>query len=167
MNWFRTGIAATGFALVLSAGLVVWAAEGKNPNVALRKAPAAVQAAARNALGGKKLEEFNKESIGGKIIYEVGFKVADVDHAYVISEKGELLREEADAEVSKLPAAVADAVKKAEPGGKINEAALATAGDEHFYVVDVKVGKDTHALKVAADGKLISDDVEKPAPDSD
>lgn len=147
-------------AVALAVGSTALAAE-KSPAAGLAKAPEAVQTAAKKALGDKKLEEFDKESVGGKIVYEVGFKVGEVDHAYIISESGEVLQEEADVEVAKLPAAVTEAVKKAEPGGKIDEAATATAGKKHFYEIDVKVGKETHAIKVKADGTIIADEIEK------
>ena len=140
-------------------------AEEKDPAEALAKAPKAVQEAARKALGDKKLEELDKENVGGKVLYEVGFKVGNVDHAYIINEAGEVIQEEADVEVSKLPEAVTAAVKKAEPEGKIDEAAEATAGEKKFYVVDVKVGKVTHAIQVKADGTVIADDIEKAASD--
>jgi hypothetical protein len=55
---------------------------------------------------------------------------------------------------------VAATVKKAHPDGKIDECAIATAGDKRFYVVDVKVGKDIHALDIALDGKLMADEIE-------
>jgi len=105
--------------------------------------------------------------VGGNIIYEIGFKVGSVDHAYIISETGELLQEEADVAVEKLPAAVAATVKNAHPDGKIDEAAIATAGDKRFYVVDIKVGKDIHALDISLDGKLISDEIEKALTDEE
>jgi hypothetical protein len=84
--------------------------------------------------------------------------------SYIISEAGELIQEEADVDVAKLPAAVTAAVKKAQPEGKIDEAATATAGDKHFYEIDVKVGKETHAIKVSEDGKVLADDVVKSLP---
>ncbi|MDB5174491.1 MAG: hypothetical protein JWO87_3424 [Phycisphaerales bacterium] len=165
MKFLRMNIASASLALALATGSI--ALGGDKDNAALAKAPAAVQAAAKKALGDKKLEEFGKESIGGKIVYEVGFKADGVDHAYIISEAGELVQEEADVDVAKLPAAVLATVKKAQPHGKIDEAAMATAGDKHFYEVDVKVGKEIHAIKVALDGKLIADEIEKPLKDGD
>jgi streptogramin lyase len=160
MKFSRTAMASAGLVLALAFGSASWAAE-KSPAESLAKAPPAVQAAAKKALGSKKLEEFDKESVGGKIEYEVGFKVGGVDHAYIISETGELIQEEADVEVSKLPSAVLEAVKKAEPTGKIDEAATATAGDKKFYEVDVKVGKETHAIQVSADGTVLANEIEK------
>ena len=169
MKNVRIGIASAGLALALTASSLVWA--GEKDDAAFAKAPAVVQAAAKKALGDKKLEEFGKESIGDKIIYEVGFKVDKVDHAYIIGETGELLQEEADVEVSSLPEAVVATVKKAQPDGKIDEAALATAGDKKFYEVEVKVGKVTHAIKVSLEGKQMADEIvkslaeeKKPAP---
>jgi uncharacterized membrane protein YkoI len=152
-------LAALGISMSVAASSIALA--GAKDDAALAKAPAAVQAAAKKALGDKKLEEFGKESVGGKILYEVGFKVGAVDHAYIVSEAGDLVQEEEDVEVAKLPAPVLEAVKKAQPDGKIDEAALATAGKKTFYEVDVKVGKDVHALKISKKGKLISDEIEK------
>ena len=165
MKFSRTGIASLGLAVALAGGSLVWA--GEKDDAALAKAPAAVQVATKKALGDKKLEEFGKESIGDKIVYEVGFKVGSVDHAYIISDKGELLQEEADVDVAKLPAAVVATVKKAQPDCKIDEAALATAGDKKFYEIDVKVGKEIHAIKVELDGKLIADEIEKALTDDE
>lgn len=160
----RSQIQAASAAMVLSVavGAFVWAAE--KDDAALAKAPAKVQATARKALGEKKLEEFGKESIGGMIVYEIGFKVGGVDHAYIISEAGELIQEEADVEIAKLPAPVAAAVKKAQPKGTISEAATATAGSKHFYEIEVKVDKELHAIKVSENGKVLADDIVKSLP---
>jgi len=155
----RIGTAALGVSISIAASSLAWA--GPKDDAALAKAPAAVQAAAKKALGDKKLDEFGKESVNGKILYEVGYKVGSVDHAYILSESGDLVQEEEDVEVAKLPMAVTEAVKKAQPTGKIDEAAMATAGTKTFYEVDVKVGKETHALKISKKGKLISDEIEK------
>ena len=158
-------IASLGLAISLAMGGIARA--GAKDDAAMAKAPAVVQAAVKKALGDKKLEEFGKESIGTKIVYEVGFKVGEVDHAYIISETGEMIQEEADVDVAKLPATVAATVKRAQPEGKIAEAATATAGDRHFYEIDVKVGKEIHAIKVQEDGTLIADEIEKALTDED
>jgi len=31
--------------------------------------------------------------VGGKIVYEVGYKVGAVDHAYILSETGDVIQE--------------------------------------------------------------------------
>jgi uncharacterized membrane protein YkoI len=152
-------LTALAIGLVLSTGSALLAADDAAANLA--KAPAAVQAAAKKALGDNKLQEFTKEQVGDKVVYEAACKIGDADHTYVISEKGELVQEEADLEVAKLPDAVAAAVKKAHPDGTVTEAATATAGDKHFYEVDLKVGDVTRAMKVNADGSVIADDVTK------
>jgi hypothetical protein len=155
----RTSFGIIGLAVALGIGTSARADEDAAAEFA--KAPAAVQATAKNTLGDKKLEEFDKEEVGGKVMYEAGWKENDVDHAVVISESGEVIQTEVDVEQDKLPAAVTDAVKKAHADGKIGEAALATAKDKQFYSIDVKVGEETHVMDVAADGKVISDEVEK------
>ena len=147
--------------LMLTIASVAVTRGAEKDDAAFAKAPAKVQAAAKKALGDKKLAEFGKESIGEKIIYEVGFKVDGVDHAYVFSETGELIQEEADIEVAKLPTVVAKAIKRAQPEGKIAEAATGTAGDKHFYVIEVKVAKDTHAIQVSEEGKVLADEIVK------
>lgn len=149
------------FAVALSFSLVVSqpARGGEKDDAALAKAPAKVQATVKKALGERKMEEFGRESVGGKVIYEIGFKVDGVDHALNISEAGELMFEEADVEVAKLPAAVTESVKKAQPKGKIVEAAMATAGEKKFYLVDVKVEGESRAIQVSLEGKVLADDV--------
>lgn len=152
-------IAVLGISASLAVATFAWA--GAKDDAALAKAPAAVREAAKKALGDKKLDEFGVVSVGGKTEYEVGYKVGQTDHAYVFNETGELLQEEEDVEAAKLPAPVTEAVKKAQPEGKIDECALATAKGESFYDIDVKVGKDVHVLKISKGGKLISDEIEK------
>jgi hypothetical protein len=137
----------------------------EDPAKDLAKAPAAIQASAKQLLGEKKLEEFDKESLDGKTTYEIGFKVGDVDHSYILDESGKLIQEEADIATDKLPAAVTDAIKKAQPKGEVSEAADATANGNHFFVVDVNVDKVHHVLSVKADGALIADQIEKAADD--
>jgi len=155
----RIRMAALGVSLSLFAGSLALA--GAKDDAALAKAPAAVQAAAKKALADKKLDEFGVVSVGGKVEYEVGYKVGNVDHAYVFAPSGELIQEEEDVDAAKLPAAVLEAVKKAQPDGKIAEAALATANGKSFYDIDVKVGKDIHVLQISKKGKLKSDEIEK------
>ena len=146
-------------ALALTSGAGASAADDAAAHLA--KAPAAVQATAHKALGDKKLAEFAKEELDGKLVYEVGWKEGDVDHAAIIDATGKLLQTEADVELDKVPAAVTQAAKKAHPEGKIKEAALATADGKEFYSLDVEVGKEKHVMSVSADGKVLADAVEK------
>jgi hypothetical protein len=144
-------------AVLLLAG--VPARAGEKDDAALAKAPAVVRETVTRALAGRKMAEFGRERIGKTVVYEIGFKVDGVDHALNVSEAGELLFEEADVEVAKVPAAVTDAVKATQPKGKIVEAAMATAGEKRFYLIDVKVDGATHAVQVSLEGKVIADEV--------
>ncbi len=161
MTLSRFALATLGLSLAL--GFTSAARAAEDAAAALAKAPAAVQAAAKKYLGDKKLEEFDKEIVGDKTQYEIGYKVDSVDHAYILDEAGKLVQEEADFEVAKLPSAVTDTVKKTEPKGEVKEAADATANGKHFFVIDVQVDKDLHVLSVNTDGSLISDQIEKSA----
>jgi uncharacterized membrane protein YkoI len=134
---------------------------GQKDEAALAKAPAVIQAAAKKVLGDNKLEEFDKAKVGGSIVYEIGCKIDQIEHTYVFSEKGRLIEEQVEVDASELSPAITSAVKKAHPDGKIDEAAIVTAGDRKFYEVDVIVGKDIHAIQVSLEGKLLSDEIEK------
>lgn len=161
MNFSRTTLGLFALAAMLIAGsYAARAGEAEEAAANLAKAPAAVQATAKKELGDKKLEEFDKEKVGDKVEYEAGYKENGVDHAIIIAENGDVIQHEADVEVSKLPAAVTDAIKKAHPDSKIDEAATATTPDgKEYYDVDVKVGSDTRAMDVKADGTVLSDEV--------
>jgi hypothetical protein len=161
MKMSRIVLVSTEVLAVLASASIALAAE--EPAQDLAKAPAAIQASAKQLLGDKKLEEFDKESLDGKTTYEIGFKVGVVDHAYILDESGKLIQEESDIATDKLPAAVTETVKKAQPKGEVSEAADATANGSHFFVVDVNVDKVHHVLSVKADGALIADQIEKVA----
>jgi hypothetical protein len=152
------------FGIVISAGGAALADE--DAAASLAKAPAAVQATAKKELGEKKLEEFDKEIVGGKVEYEVGYSEKGVDHAIIVAEDGSVIQHEADVEVDKLPKPVTDAVTKAHVDGKITEAANATSPDgKTYFDVDVKVGDEMHAMDINADGTVISDEISKSASD--
>jgi hypothetical protein len=162
MNRSRTIIASLALGAALSSVVCIRALADEDASAEFAKAPPAVQATAKKALGDKKLEEFDKEEVGGKVMYEAGWKENDVDHDVLISESGQIIQTEVDVEQDKLPAAVTDAVKKAHADGKIGEAAQATTPDgKQYFSLDVKVGDDTHVMNINADGKVISDEVEK------
>jgi uncharacterized membrane protein YkoI len=155
------------FALVCAvtaiAGAAAWSFADDEDAIA--KAPAAVQATVKKVLGDKKCEGFDKEDASGKTAYEVNYKVDGVDHATLIAENGDILEEETDVDLAKVPAAVTGAAAKAHADGKVTEAAIVTTGGNQVYELDVKVGNDTHEMKINADGSVVSDAVEKPEAD--
>ncbi len=132
----------------------------------LAKAPAAVQATVKKVLGDKKCEGFDKEdAVDGKPAYELSFKVDGADHSVIIVESGDVVEEEADVDLSKVPAPVIDAAKKAHADGKMGDASIVTANGKSLYELDVKVGKDSHEMRINADGTVVSDKIEKPESD--
>jgi len=149
---------------LVAAALVIGAASWgmADDEAAIAKAPSAVQATVKKVLGDKKCEGFDQEDSDGKPAYEVSYKVDGVDHSTLINQNGDIIEEEVDVELSTVPAPVTDAAKNAHSDGKIKEASIVTASDKKFYELDVKVGDDTHEMKINADGSVISDSIEKP-----
>lgn len=160
MNLSRKAIAC--FAAAIFTTTVMTMADDED---AIAKAPAAVQATVKKVLGDKKCEGFDQEDADGKPAYEVSYKVDGVDHSTLITEAGDVISEETDVDLDKVPAAVMDAAKKSHADGKIGEAAIVTEAGKTCYELDVKVGTDTHEIKISNDGKVISDSIEKPEAD--
>jgi alpha-tubulin suppressor-like RCC1 family protein len=164
MKASRIALASFALGLAVGSGATCFAKEDAAAN--LGKAPAAVQATVKKELGKRMLEEFDKEIAGGKLEYEAGYAENGVDHAVIIDATGKVIQREADIEIDKLPPAVAEAIKKAHPDGKVTEAATASSAQvKEFYDVDVKVGTNTHSMDVKADGTLFSDEVVVPGTD--
>ena len=151
-----------GFAMacVLGAGAaaVVWAAEDEK--IELDKAPVAVQAAVKKAVGDGKLAALIKESEDGKTVYEAEFAIGDKDHSVKIAESGEVLEEEAEVALDALPAAVLAGVKTKYADGKVEDATMVKAGGKTSYELTVKVGETEHDLIVDASGAIGDDKVE-------
>ena len=134
---------------------------GDEQEMSLADAPAAVQAAVKKTVGEHKIDGFSKEVEDGKTTFEAEFDVEGVGHSVTLADDGKVMEEETQVEPADLPKAVRKAVKKAEPHGKVKEAAKVTAGGKTYYEVDLMVGEVKHEVKVEAEGKLISNKIEK------
>jgi uncharacterized membrane protein YkoI len=124
------------------------------------KAPAAVQAAIKKAVGGNKVEKFTRETEDKTVIYEAKYKVDGQSHSVEVSENGQVLEEEQMLDTGALPKAVSDAIKTKYADGQIGEVYLVKAKDKSFYEVDVTVDKEKHELRVSAEGKIQRDKIE-------
>jgi uncharacterized membrane protein YkoI len=127
----------------------------------LTEMPAPVQEAVKNLLGDKKLGDIDTENDGGKTTYEVEYKVGDAEYAATFSPTGEILEHEVDVDLTAVPSAAIDAVKKAHPDGTIKEASIVEAEGNLFYEFDVKAGDKTMETRVKPDGIVISDAEDK------
>ena len=159
-NWKIS--AGVGSALILAGGAFIWA-DGDADT--LRSAPAPVQSAVIQLAGTNKIHEFEVENEGGKTVYSVEYKVKDQSYEADIDASGQIVSREVEIDLSIIPPAVIDAVKKAHADGKLDEATIVAADGKLYYEIDSKVGKDTHELHVGADGTVISDSIEAPEPD--
>jgi uncharacterized membrane protein YkoI len=159
----RNSIVACSIALVLAYGSTVRADEDADR---LAKAPAPVRATAKKVMGKYKLEGFDKETEEGKTVYELNYSVNGGDYAAVIGEDGAILEQEVEVDPSVVPDSITEAAKKAQPTGKIAETAIVNAGGKLFYEFESKVGKDTHEIKISADGSVIADTVAAPEADA-
>jgi uncharacterized membrane protein YkoI len=134
---------------------------GEEHKIAITDAPAAVQAAAKQAAGDATITEMSKEVEHGKTVFEAEFTMNGAEHAASFDESGKLIEDEVEIALSDLPKPVSEAVAKELPSGKPSEASKITADGKTFYDVDVTVGSDEHELRVTTDGKLVSNKVEK------
>ena len=134
---------------------------GGEEKIAMTDAPAAVQAAVKKVVGDNKVEGFSREVEDGKTTFEAEFKVGGVDHSVTVAEDGKVIEEEAEVALDALPKAVTEAIMKAEPNGKMKEAAKVTADGKSCFEVDLMVDAVKHEIKVDEAGKVMSNKVEK------
>jgi uncharacterized membrane protein YkoI len=165
--WMK--FAALGAGAVMATAALTWAdKESDADSAALRSAPPAVQSAVLQLAGMNKINEFDSETENGKTVYDLEYAVKGGTYEADIDPSGQILTREVDVDASIVPPAVIAAAKAAHDGAKIGEASIVAAGDQLFYELDVKAGKDTHEMRIGAGGSVIADSIEAPeAPDAD
>ena len=130
---------------------------------ALAKAPPAVQAAVKAAIGSHKLAGFDPETDGGKIFYEVSYETTGGgDYTLLFDNTGAVTQREVEVDVSIIPPEIAAVAKTAHPDGDPKEYSIINAGGKLFYEIETKVGNDLHEVKISGSGKMISDTVAAP-----
>jgi len=118
----------------------------KDSEAALDKAPKEVKATVKKLLGEGKVVGFALESDGN---YELDYQIKGVDQSAIIAPSGKILESEVTVEVSKLPKAVTDAVKKLYPKGKIKLAETLTKEGRMVYELSVAV-----EVTISPEGKV-------------
>ena len=143
---------ATGIAiLTLGVGAALVCAQSEAKKAAesvqtLQKAPKAVQDTVKKLIGNGTMVEFALEKDGN---YELEYKVQGVAKSADIAKDGKVLEQEETIDVSALPKAVTDAIKKLFPKGKVEVAETSTK-DGHM-VYELKVSQ---SVTISADGKV-------------
>ena len=163
MSQLKKHVGYVSFGLVL--GIAQWTFADADAD-ALAKAPAAVQATAQHYLKGNSMEGFDLETVNGKTVYEVTYKVHGVEYASTINEAGVVIEQEMDVDPVAVPSAVMDVAMKAHAGGTVVETGIITEGAKMFYEVEIKAADVVHAMKINADGSVIADAIAAPEADS-
>lgn len=139
------------------------AEESDEETIELSKAPEAVRAAALKLVGSageKSIKKVIKEEDDDIATYEIEFTADGVDCSAVLSQAGDLMETEKSVNVSTLPRAAMDAIKKEFPSA-------AVAGINHvqkfYYEVEVTIGGKRREIKVDASGEIEDHDEAKHA----
>ena len=162
MNILKScGMAASLVSLcLLSAGTL--RAEDGEKSVKMKDLPEAVQKTVREQSKGAKVGDLSIEIENGKTCYEAELKSKGHKKDILIDETGTVLEVEEKVEFSKLPAAVKEQIKKSAGKGKIKRVeAITKNGAPTVYEAVVKTAGKKSEITVAADGKLISNEVMK------
>jgi hypothetical protein len=145
---------------LLSAG-TLRAGDGEK-RVKMKDLPEAVQKTVREQGKDAKVRGLSVEVENGKTCYEAELKVKGHGKDILIDENGVVLEVEEKVEFSALPAAVKEQIKKSAGKGKIRRVEAITKGSEPtVYEALVKTGDKKSEIQVAADGKLISNEIVK------
>jgi uncharacterized membrane protein YkoI len=116
--------------------------------------PAAVQKTADEQSKGSTVKGYATEMENGMRVYEVELNAGGHTKDVTIAEDGTVLAIEEQVNFDKLPAAVADALKKKAGSGSITKVESITKnGNLVAYEAVVKTGKKTAEIQVGPDGQ--------------
>ena len=118
--------------------------------------PSAIIKAFETANPGAVVTEYGKETVDGKVRFEIEIKITGGEKDFVYLADGTLLQTEEDMPIKDLPKSVSDALKKAYPKGEIDEADKIIRGATIEYQVGLEVGDTEYELVVTSDGTIIS-----------
>jgi hypothetical protein len=117
--------------------------------------PEAVLKAFEQAYPFVKVTEYEKEDRNGVIYYEIEGKVGKLKLEMVYTPDGKLYEIEQTIKLKKVPKAVIQAAKKANPKAKIKKAELLTRGAETLYEIYLKKGKEKIEIVLDPAGKIL------------
>jgi hypothetical protein len=154
-------LAAAAIAASATMALVAAAAEKKHTDqqqaaevtmIKLDRAPSAVQAAIKQAVGSAKVATVEKETAGGVTMYEAAWKVGEVDHGVVVNNLGDVMEKEMAVSGKAIPKAVRKAAMKRLPKGAQAEFELKTV---MLYEVEAMVNGKEVELLVDPSGRVL------------
>lgn len=118
--------------------------------------PEAVLRAFEKSFPGVQAIGYDKETVDGKVQYEVTAKLETFEKDYIYLEDGTLLQTEEDIAVNSLPQIVVTAVQKKHAGCELEESAKITRGETIEFEVVVECEEKEFELRVAADGRILA-----------
>lgn len=179
MNTRTRWTAVLGCAVVATtAAFTLVAAAEEEVKVNFADTPAAVQKALREAAPDAKIDQVEKETENGRAVYEAEVVIDGKKYEVEVDEDGKVLgKEPADAEdkedaddgegsevevkLADVPAAVRKTLQEQAKGATIDTVEKQIGKDgKTTYEADVVIGGKEHEVKVAEDGKLISNEPE-------
>jgi len=153
MKTKKVMVAALGTALVLFGQ-----ANAGGKELAKHQVPKAVLDAFEKAHPGAKGVKFEQEALEGKTAYEVEYKESGREYDFLYGADGTLLRKEEEIDAKALPETVVQAVMKAHPKARIEEAekVMQPDGTVSGYEVEIKVGGKELELELDTSGKILT-----------
>ncbi|QEL15027.1 PepSY-like domain-containing protein [Limnoglobus roseus] len=136
------------------------AADGGD-EIPVDKLPQAIAAAVREHFPKAKFDSVSTYTEAKVLHYEVFFKHNNADYEVTVTEKGKVIEIAHGIEFKDLPKAVAAAVTKRFPKGKIGEVAELTepgVPGKHYHVELTTAAGKEHELTYTSDGKLVHEE---------
>ena len=170
-KWVLAAALALGLAALLGSTVQADGKE-KEEKVTIDQVPEAVKKTILKEANGAKITEIEKETKGDKIVYEAEFVVGGKEVEIEIAPDGKLLgrevedddddddEDEEEVTIDQVPDAVRATILKEAKGAKITETEKETEGGKVVYEAEFVVDGKEIEIEVAADGKLLSREVD-------
>jgi hypothetical protein len=136
--------------------LAVVASAGEAEAVEKENLPEAVLKAFQKAYPNVQIAGYDTETEKGQTHYEIETKADQFEKDYIYLEDGTLVQIEEGMPVKSLPQSVMGALKKAHPGGEVEEAEKITRGTTIEYEIVVEVDDGEFEMLVSSDGQVLA-----------
>jgi len=142
----------------------------REPSMALRDLPAAVQKTVKEQQGGREVADIDKEMWNGKAVYEVEFKEKGPNSRIYVATDGSMVVDKnakggtyLGTQLSDTPVAVQQTVKRLASSAEIVDVDQKMKNGTTTYDVEIKQAGMNRHLKIAADGTLMADSTQRPS----
>jgi uncharacterized membrane protein YkoI len=123
--------------------------------------PAAVRAAlAKDKPANATFRGFERETIDGKIFYEVQMTVAGRGREILYRPNGSIVEIEQETAIEEIPAPARDAIRKAVGEGTLRKVDIVTSGRRVVYEGELLLNGQKSQLRVDAQGRRVAQDLD-------